>query len=311
MRNRSSRTARCLRARGIPVAAAAQQPKTLRVVMHSDLKILDPVWTTAFIVRNHGYMIYDTLFALDGDLKIKPQMVEKYEVSPDKLTWTFTLRDGLEFHDGQPVTTEDVRGLAEALGRARHAGPDPVGQGGRGQGGRCQDLPARAQGADRRRAAGAGQALGQSLHHAQARRRDAAGRPDQGVRGLRPLHLQGRRMEARRQDRLCQEPQVQAARRAGLGPGRRQARQGRPRRVAGDARPADRGQRAAGGRDRHHRDAAARPLPDPEEGQERRRWSPPTSGATSTSSASTSSTSRSTIPRSARPCSTASTRRTS
>src|SRR5688572_25791415 len=88
--------------------ASAQSPKTLRVVMHSDLKILDPVWTTAFIVRNHGYMIYDTLFALDGELKIKPQMVEKYELSPDKLTWTFTLRDGLEFHDGQPVTTDDV-----------------------------------------------------------------------------------------------------------------------------------------------------------------------------------------------------------
>ena len=89
-------------------AVEAQQPKTLRVVMHSDLKILDPVWTSAFIVRNHGYMVYDTLFALDGDLKVKPQMVENYDVSDDKLTWTFTLRDGLEFHDGQPVTTEDV-----------------------------------------------------------------------------------------------------------------------------------------------------------------------------------------------------------
>ena len=62
----------------VPVAAAAQQPKTLRVVMHSDLKILDPIWTTAFIVRNHGYMIYDTLFALDGNLQIKPQMVDKW-----------------------------------------------------------------------------------------------------------------------------------------------------------------------------------------------------------------------------------------
>ncbi len=75
---------------------------------HSDLKILDLIWTTAFIVRNHGYMIYDTLFALDGELKIKPQMVDTWKISDDKLTWTFTLRDGLEFHDGQPVTTEDV-----------------------------------------------------------------------------------------------------------------------------------------------------------------------------------------------------------
>jgi len=92
----------------VPAVALAQQPSTLRVVAHSDLKILDPIWTTAFIVRNHGYMIYDTLFALDGDLKIKPQMVDTWTMSDDKLTWTFTLRDGLEFHDGKPVTTEDV-----------------------------------------------------------------------------------------------------------------------------------------------------------------------------------------------------------
>ena len=86
----------------------AQGQTTLRVVAHSDLKILDPVWTSAFIVRNHGYMIYDTLFALDGDLKVQPQMVEKWSVSDDKLTWTFRLRAGLQFHDGQPVTTGDV-----------------------------------------------------------------------------------------------------------------------------------------------------------------------------------------------------------
>ena len=96
----------------IPVVVQAQQPaqkpSTLRVVMHSDLKILDPIWTTAFIVRNHGYMIYDTLFALDGNLQIQPQMVDKWSVSDDKLVWTFTLRDGLAFHDGAPVTSEDV-----------------------------------------------------------------------------------------------------------------------------------------------------------------------------------------------------------
>ena len=90
----------------LPGVAAAQT--TLRVVAHSDLKILDPIWTTAFIVRNHAYMIYDTLFALDDKLQIKPQMVETWTNSADKLTWTFTLRDGLEFHDGQPVTTDDV-----------------------------------------------------------------------------------------------------------------------------------------------------------------------------------------------------------
>ena len=61
------------------LSAAAQT--TLRVVMHSDLKIVDPIWTTAYITRNHGYMIYDTLFAMDEKGEIKPQMVDKYDES--------------------------------------------------------------------------------------------------------------------------------------------------------------------------------------------------------------------------------------
>ena len=52
-------------------------------------------------------MVWDTLFALDEKLQVKPQMVDKWDVSPDKLTWTFTLRDGLEWNDGTPVTAED------------------------------------------------------------------------------------------------------------------------------------------------------------------------------------------------------------
>jgi peptide/nickel transport system substrate-binding protein len=88
----------------LPSAASAQ---TLKVVMHSDVKILDPIWTTAYIVRNHGYMIYDTLFAVDDKLAVKPQMVDTWTVSDDKRLYTFTLRDGLKFHDGQPVTPED------------------------------------------------------------------------------------------------------------------------------------------------------------------------------------------------------------
>src|SRR6476469_5221287 len=87
---------------------ALAETKTLKVVMHSDLKILDPIWTTAYIVRNHGFLIYDTLFALDAKLEPKPQMVESWTMSDDKLTWTFKLRDGLKWHDGQPVTSADV-----------------------------------------------------------------------------------------------------------------------------------------------------------------------------------------------------------
>jgi len=82
--------------------------KTLRVVMHSDLKIVDPIWTTAYMSRNYGYMVYDTLFAMDEKLAIKPQMVGSYSVSNDKLTYTFTLRDGLLWHDGAPIKAEDA-----------------------------------------------------------------------------------------------------------------------------------------------------------------------------------------------------------
>jgi peptide/nickel transport system substrate-binding protein len=89
------------------VAGAAAQQKTLRFVPHSDLKILDPIWTTAYITRNHGYMVYDTLFAMDDKGDIQPQMVAKTDISADQLTYTMTLRDGLTWHDGAPVTSED------------------------------------------------------------------------------------------------------------------------------------------------------------------------------------------------------------
>src|SRR5262245_17683224 len=88
-------------------AAPLVSAQTLRVVMHSDVKALDPIWSGAYITRNHAYMIYDTLFAIDEKLQVKPQMVENWTTSPDGLTWTFTLRDGLEWHDGAPVKAED------------------------------------------------------------------------------------------------------------------------------------------------------------------------------------------------------------
>ena len=96
---------------GLVPDTLAQEPKkggTLKFIPHADLKIIDPIWTTAYISRNHGYMIYDVLFALDKDLKVQPQMVDTWEVSADNLQYTFTLRDGLKWHDGQPVTSADV-----------------------------------------------------------------------------------------------------------------------------------------------------------------------------------------------------------
>ncbi|MEA2787971.1 MAG: peptide/nickel transport system substrate-binding protein, partial [Acetobacteraceae bacterium] len=86
--------------------SAPADAKTITAVMHSDLRIIDPGFTTAYITRDHGYMVYDTLLATDANFKIQPQMAD-WKVSDDKLTYTFTLRDGLKWHDGAPVTAED------------------------------------------------------------------------------------------------------------------------------------------------------------------------------------------------------------
>ena len=93
------------------------QGTVLRIVPHSNLAILDPIWTTAYMSRNHGYMIYDTLFGTDENAKIKPQMVESWTESGDHRMWTFKLRKGLEFHDGKPVTSEDVVASLQRWGK--------------------------------------------------------------------------------------------------------------------------------------------------------------------------------------------------
>ena len=100
----------------LTLPAMAQQ-NVLKVVPHSNLAVLDPIWTTAYMSRNHGYMIYDTLFGTDADGKVKPQMVESWTESPDKRLWTFKLRKGLEFHDGKPVTGEDVIASLQRWGK--------------------------------------------------------------------------------------------------------------------------------------------------------------------------------------------------
>jgi peptide/nickel transport system substrate-binding protein len=98
----------------LPVLA---QNTVLRVVPHSNLAVLDPIWTTAYMSRNHGYMIYDTLFGTDEKAQIKPQMVESWTESGDHRLWTFKLRKGLEFHDGKPVTSEDVVASLQRWGK--------------------------------------------------------------------------------------------------------------------------------------------------------------------------------------------------
>lgn len=108
--NRSLRALMQALAVGVPLvlAGAASAQTTLKLIPQADLKILDPIWSSANITLNHANMIYETLFALDSKFDAKPQMLEGYKVSDDALTYTFTLRPGLKWEDGKPVTSADV-----------------------------------------------------------------------------------------------------------------------------------------------------------------------------------------------------------
>ena len=96
----------------------------LRGVSDGDLKILDPIWTTAYVTRNHGYKVWDTLFALDAQNVPRPQMVDTYSISEDGLSYQFSLRPHLLWHDGSPVRAADciasIRrwGARDGMGRA-------------------------------------------------------------------------------------------------------------------------------------------------------------------------------------------------
>ena len=107
-----------------PALAQPAAARVLRFVPQSDLTVLDPVFTTAYITRYHAMMIYDQLYGLDSKLRPQPQMVEGHTVEQDGLLWRFTLREGLRFHDGEPVRGRDcvasIRRWAQrdALGQA-------------------------------------------------------------------------------------------------------------------------------------------------------------------------------------------------
>src|SRR5712664_1845097 len=107
MSNRRAWTGLVLMAGALLLAAPAQSQSVLRVAPETLSRILDPHFTTSFTTRDLGYLVYDTLFAVDENFEPKPQMVESYTVSPDKLAYTFVLRPGLKWHDGQPVTAAD------------------------------------------------------------------------------------------------------------------------------------------------------------------------------------------------------------
>ena len=96
---------------GMPLAmprlAAAQGSRVLKFIPQIDLAFLDPHWTTAYVTRGHGHMVFDTLYGQDGSFKASPQMVEGHVVAEDGKLWTLTLRPGLLWHDGERVLARD------------------------------------------------------------------------------------------------------------------------------------------------------------------------------------------------------------
>ncbi len=115
-----------------PRIGAAAPARVLRFIPQSDLTILDPVWTTAYVTRNHGLMVFDTLYGIDATYAARPQMVAGHAVEDDGRAWTLTLRDGLAFHDGQPVLARDcvasIRrwGVRDSLGQSLMAVTDEL-----------------------------------------------------------------------------------------------------------------------------------------------------------------------------------------
>jgi peptide/nickel transport system substrate-binding protein len=106
----------------MPALSQGAEARTLRFVPQADLANFDPIWGTQYVVRNAAALVWDTLYGIDATLKPQRQMVEAEEVSDDGLVWTFRLRPGLKFHDGEPVRSKDV-----VASLTRWSSRDPMG----------------------------------------------------------------------------------------------------------------------------------------------------------------------------------------
>src|ERR1700736_2668688 len=106
-----------------PAISQAAAARTLRLIPHADLANFDPIWSTAYIARNAALLVWDTLYGVDSELQPQRQMIDSEEVSADGLIWTFRLRPGLKFHDGEPVLATDA-----VASIRRWAAREPMGQ---------------------------------------------------------------------------------------------------------------------------------------------------------------------------------------
>jgi peptide/nickel transport system substrate-binding protein len=106
-----------------PCIGRGAEARVLKFIPQADPTILDPIWTTAYVTRNHGYMIFDTLYGIDNAYRPQPQMVAGHVVENDGKTWKLTLRDGLMWHDGDKVLARDCVASIERWGKR-----DPFGQ---------------------------------------------------------------------------------------------------------------------------------------------------------------------------------------
>jgi peptide/nickel transport system substrate-binding protein len=138
MERRSFLTASAVAAGSLamPRVARSQDSKVLKFIPQVDPSILDPVTTSAYIARNHGFAVFDTLFGQDSTFAAQPQMVGGVETAADGKTWRLTLRDGLQFHDNTPVLARDCVasikrwGKRDAFGQALMAATDDLSPGG-------------------------------------------------------------------------------------------------------------------------------------------------------------------------------------
>ena len=103
----------------LPRFAIAQPAaaRTLRYVPHANLPNIDPFTNTAFIARDHAFLVFDQLYGMNDKFDIVLQMVQGHVVENDGLLWRFTLREGLKFHDGTPVRGRDCIASIKRWGR--------------------------------------------------------------------------------------------------------------------------------------------------------------------------------------------------